>query len=128
MSSTNAEPELWQPDHDACTYNEYTVDLLASQDRVHVRMWHDDYGRMVDFRIIQLAALGDDGEEWAEVVKVDCHLNRVHIHRFGSTGKELNNLTLCEINGAEDVTRGYEMSLPSVWDNWEENRRRWDNE
>src|SRR5262249_12465811 len=80
MRASAPEVEKWQPDHDACTYDEYNVDLLGTEDRVFVRMWHDEHMRLVDFRLIQLAAAGDDGEEWAEVVKVDCHLNRVHIH------------------------------------------------
>lgn len=114
--------EIWVPDLDAATREDYTVDLF-DEDRVAVRMMTNDRNQIVDFAMIQQTR---EGEMWLDVCKVDCKHAEVHIHRYGaSVGDEVSRVVLRNIESIDDVHQGWDEAADIIYDHWEDNLGRW---
>lgn len=127
--SAPAQADAWVPNLSEYDHDSWRTYLLGTSDAVVVSLWTDENGRIVHFAMVQQTALYVDDEaepEWVEVAKVDCAHGEVHVHRYSSTGRELSKKAFCTINSPDDVTAGYEYAQTVIFDQWEENLRRWE--
>lgn len=111
-----------RPHRDECEVLDFDVDLLGSDDRIHVRYFLHE-GRVVEFAMMQQAMVGPD--EWADVVKVDCCHDEVHVHRYSSAGVQVSRTVIRPIRSLDDVETGLDEAEELIYEHWEENRRRW---
>ena len=97
----------------------YVVDL-SQDDRIIVRDVRGSIGQVVDFVLTQEVLI--DGE-WHVVVRYDCAHGSVHVHRF-KRGRRAP-MVKKEICALDDIDEGYALAERTLFDGWEENRRRY---
>jgi hypothetical protein len=91
--------------------------------RIRHRLDHDDQWRLVDFAIIQQVLYRGD---WAEVMRVDCCHEMVHVHRFTRRDAEGRREDLLPVTCQEDVDQGWKIAETLINpETWETNERRW---
>ena len=90
-----------------------------------VRLWlWTENGKLVDF-LLKHEVEEDDGIV-ADVVKVDCCDDEVHIHRYDADGEEVTRTTIRPIYTQDDVVRGLDDAKGLVYERWQENHGRWE--
>jgi hypothetical protein len=119
-------PAPWSPDLTQCQPYEYVVTLVGQDARVMVRHFYDDRDRIVDFAMVLQRWVGPEGDDWADVLQVDCDHGEVHVHRFGSSGEQTSRTTFCTLAGPDDVTAGCDYAEDLILGGWEEHLRRWE--
>lgn len=124
MSTLPQEDEYRPPPRAAC--EELTVPIaITATDRLHVRMWLYR-GKIVDFAVMQFRV--DDSGNEVEVARVDCAHGTIHVHQFTRRSGERQRVMyrIPPGNGWEFVNNAYEEAYGLMFDDWEENLRRWD--
>lgn len=119
------EPRWTPPPPEQCDEDLYEMYLDDRQrERIKVRIVNHDY-RTVEFAIVHQTR---SGVGWADVAVADSsHNDEVHIHFYGrSTGDRVGKPEhLMEVRSQADVEAGYGLALDRICDDWEHNRRRW---
>lgn len=111
------------PDPDECEEQTYCTPIVDGDNLNEVTVRMLCHGtRVVEFSISHWTHVG--GERY-EVVRVDsCHYE-VHAHQFYRSGSAPSRRVLEPVIQAEDVDASYEPAMEIVFDQWEDNLRRW---
>jgi hypothetical protein len=125
------EPAPWcPPPPDECEEHRYTAvpdGAHAREDRVMVRLkTHIATQTFVEFALVQQVYWQG---EWRDVVEADsCHDVDVHLHRYGrSTDSRIGEPeVLMLVHSLDDLQEGYDLAYTHVFEDWSDNRRRWE--
>jgi hypothetical protein len=117
------EPTVWPPDLEAADRDPVPpiVVPVSENDRIIQRMTFLR-GRVIEFPLMQEHR---QGNSWWRVVRVDtCH-DEVHVHRYAGGGNEFRRDLIKPITCQADVEAGLDEAEALIFDQWEENLRRW---
>jgi hypothetical protein len=121
-------PQWKPPPPDECTEDQHAMTLDGAdpaKDRVMARLVNDaQTWELVDFALIQQTYAGS---KWHDVAKIDsAHDDEIHVHRYGKrSGEHHATEHLMPITCAADVQAGYSSCYQVIFDNWAENKRKW---
>lgn len=124
MSTASAEPHYSPPPEGACEVEVVPVDL-SETDQFVLRL-QSHKGRIVDFAVVQRTR---DGGSWFDVARIDCCHGTIHRHQFDRQGTDVyDQRVIKEIQGEEPwkiVDEGYTEAYEMMFNEWEDNLRRW---
>lgn len=113
------------PPEAACDVQEFPAELTDT-DRLHIRMV-SYRGKIVDFAIMQLTT-DPAGVEY-HVARIDCCHGTVHRHQFDRKGNDVYDrrviVAIPATNGWDVVDAAYADAFDAMFNEWEENLRRW---
>ncbi|WP_146237497.1 DUF7718 family protein [Georgenia satyanarayanai] len=122
---TTPEAQYKPPPESACDVQVLPIELTET-DRLHIRM-AIYRGKIVDFAIMQLS-VRDDGEE-VHVARIDCCHGTVHRHQYDRRGRDVYErreiVAIPATDGWEVVDAAYAEASETMFNEWEENLRRW---
>lgn len=124
MSAEVSELEYRPPPKTACDERQWPQ-YLTEVDRLHIRTWRYR-GRIVDFAIMQIIEV--DGKD-VHVARIDCCHSIIHRHQFDKAGVDLYDhrviVPIPHEDGWDVVDAGYAAATDVMFNEWEENLRRW---
>ena len=99
--------------------------LNLEQDRLVMREWRDQQnGALSDFVVSQQTFDPVSGD-WKNVALVDTKHGSVHIHKYRKSGSEFSRAEISSYSTREELEDIHRDIQDYMFDNWEENRRRW---
>lgn len=108
------------PEHEI---SEQCFTYLVGEARV-VQRWKEHDGKVIWFAFMcSLLVYG----QWWDVLRVDTCDGEAHIHRFGRDGTEQSRQHLCSVSTIADVDKAWDHACDLVFDQSDENLRRWAN-
>ena len=130
LDGAEPEPEWEPPPDEECDDSTFVMMVPGAtqeHDRVTVVMTNHNFtDELVGFAVIQQTYRGG---KWHDVMVGDSKHNQAHVHQYGSsTGLRIGDReVLMPINSSADVQDGYSLTHARVVDDWEQNKRRWEN-
>lgn len=121
--AAEATVEPWMPDPEECENEPPYVFQHDPNERVVVSLT-THVTRIVAFAVTQQTRASEE-QAWHDVVRIDSAHGTVHLHRFNQRGIEFGRKVLQPINDVGDVEVGYRQAEDLVFDEWQENLRRW---
>jgi len=130
MAEPPAEPPSWKPPSDECdpaeTYTVAPPGAEESEERVKLRIiTHTSSSMTAEFAVVHQTYRNGD---WHTVTAADsCHDGEVHLHRYArSTDARVGEPEhVRQVASLEDLGDGYNEAYEQVVENWDDNKRRW---
>ena len=116
--------ERWQMPDDPPVAEEVERWIESPETRVtHRTVRYRENRRVADYAFVHEICLNGS---WVEIAKIDCAHGEVHKHwpPPDESGR-LQRIVILPIYSQEDVEKTYQDSLNEIYDNLEENERKW---
>ncbi|MFF9393243.1 DUF7718 family protein [Streptomyces griseoluteus] len=112
------------PPREVCTVETFPI-YITADDRLTIKQ-HVYKGKIVHFAIMQDIR---EGDIWHHVARIDCCHGTIHRHQYNRAGDDIyDSRVITEIpadNGWSVVDAGYQVAQDAMFDEYEENLRRW---